>query len=102
MLATGSSDNKEGAQTAMTPLRGKTAVVTGAGSGLGRAMALAFAGEGMHLALADVDMAGLKDTLQAVKAKGVKALAARVDVSQGGQVDALAARLKSVHLVCNN
>ena len=39
----------------MQEFRGKTAVVTGAGSGIGRALALAFAAEGMRVALADLD-----------------------------------------------
>ena len=34
----------------MQEFRGKTAVVTGAGSGIGRALALGFAGEGMRVA----------------------------------------------------
>jgi NAD(P)-dependent dehydrogenase (short-subunit alcohol dehydrogenase family) len=86
----------------MTPLQGKTAVITGAGSGLGRAMALAFADEGMHLALADVDKRGLQETLQLLKSRNIKASAARVDVSKGREVEAFAASLKEVHLVCNN
>jgi NAD(P)-dependent dehydrogenase (short-subunit alcohol dehydrogenase family) len=86
----------------MNSLSGRTAAITGAASGLGRAMALAFAGEGMHLALADVDEAGLDVTLRSVKAKGSRALAMRVDVANGDEVDAFAARVKEVHLVCNN
>src|SRR5258708_35899087 len=86
----------------MTPLNGKTAVVTGAASGLGRAMALAFADEGMHLALADVDESGLAATKELIEKKGTKASAMRVDVSNGEQVEAFAASVKDVHLVCNN
>jgi NAD(P)-dependent dehydrogenase (short-subunit alcohol dehydrogenase family) len=84
----------------MNSLRGKTAAVTGAASGLGRAMALAFADEGMDLALADVDEKGLLETLQLLK--GVKASCMRVDVSKGADVDAFAASLREVHVVCNN
>jgi NAD(P)-dependent dehydrogenase (short-subunit alcohol dehydrogenase family) len=90
----------------MDNLAGRVAVVTGAASGFGRAMALAFAAEGMHVALADVDEANLARVADEVRAQGVKALAQRVDVAQGEQVEALAARtvaeLGGVHLVCNN
>jgi NAD(P)-dependent dehydrogenase (short-subunit alcohol dehydrogenase family) len=86
----------------MNTLRGKTAAVTGAASGLGRAMALAFANEGMNLALADVDEKGLFLTKEEIEKKGVKASSMRVDVSKGADVDAFAASLKEVHVVCNN
>ncbi len=90
----------------MKDLAGRVAVVTGAASGLGRAMALAFAAEGMHVALADVDETNLARAADEVRARGVRALAMRVDVSNGAQVDELAARsvaeLGGVHLVCNN
>jgi NAD(P)-dependent dehydrogenase (short-subunit alcohol dehydrogenase family) len=86
----------------MNTLRGKTAAVTGAASGLGRAMALAFSNEGMNLALADVDEKGLVLTKEDVEKKGVKAFSMRVDVSKGADVDAFAASLKEVHVVCNN
>jgi NADP-dependent 3-hydroxy acid dehydrogenase YdfG len=90
----------------MNELSGKVAAVTGAASGLGRAMALAFASEGMDLALADVDEPGLKTTGDLVSSHGVKTYAMRIDVSKQDQVDDFAARsvakLKAVHLVCNN
>jgi len=86
----------------MNTLRGRTAAVTGAASGLGRAMALAFADEGMHLALADVDEKGLALTKEEIERKGVKASSTRVDVSRASDVDAFAASLKEVHVVCNN
>jgi len=90
----------------MTELGGKVAAVTGAASGLGRAMALAFASEGMAVALADVDEAGLSLTRHQVEALGAKALSMRVDVSRGADVEALAQRcvseLGGIHLLCNN
>jgi NAD(P)-dependent dehydrogenase (short-subunit alcohol dehydrogenase family) len=88
----------------MKELRGRVAVVTGAASGLGRAMALAFAGEGMTVALADV--ADLSDTFAQVQAKGVDALALKVDVSRQEEVERFAERvdrdLGGADLVCNN
>lgn len=81
----------------MKELKGRTAVVTGAGSGLGRAMALAFHREGMILALADVDEKGLQET-----AAMVKGFAMRVDVSREAEVNAFAEKIPDPFLVCNN
>jgi NAD(P)-dependent dehydrogenase (short-subunit alcohol dehydrogenase family) len=90
----------------MKDLKGKVAVVTGAASGLGRSMALGFAAEGMHLALADVDEDGLKETQEAAIRRGVYAFTMHVDVSKATELDAFAARtlaeLKAIHVVCNN
>ena len=82
----------------MKELKGKTAVITGAGSGLGRAMALAFAREGMSLALADVDEAGLSETRKLVG----NALAMRVDVSKEADVRKFSDQIRDPYLVCNN
>jgi len=91
---------------ALNELGGKVAAVTGAASGIGRAMALAFASEGMHLALADVDEAGLAVTRKDVSALGVRSFSMRVDVSKASAVEAFAQKcsqdLGAVHLVCNN
>ena len=48
------------------PLRGRTAVITGAASGIGRATALHLAGMGCPLALADHDPDGLAETAEMV------------------------------------
>jgi len=88
----------------MKELKGKVAAVTGAASGLGRAMALAFADQGMHVALGDV--ADTSDVFAAVEAKGVSALAMRLDVSKPQEVEAFAELidkdLGGAHVVCNN
>jgi NAD(P)-dependent dehydrogenase (short-subunit alcohol dehydrogenase family) len=87
----------------MKDLKGRVAAVTGAASGLGRAMALAFAREGMHVALADLDEAGLTATRNAV---GGESFSMRVDVSKGPEVESFAERtakeLGGIHVVCNN
>jgi NAD(P)-dependent dehydrogenase (short-subunit alcohol dehydrogenase family) len=88
----------------MKELKGKVAVVTGAASGLGRAMALAFADEGMHVALGDV--ADVSDTFAQVEAKGVSAVALKVDVSRQEDVERFAQLvdrdLGGADLICNN
>jgi NAD(P)-dependent dehydrogenase (short-subunit alcohol dehydrogenase family) len=90
----------------MEQLRDRVAVVTGAASGIGRALAARFAREGMRVALADVDAAGLADTERAVRAAGAHALAVPTDVTRPDQVSALAERtleaFGAVHVVCNN
>jgi NAD(P)-dependent dehydrogenase (short-subunit alcohol dehydrogenase family) len=82
----------------MKDLKGKTAAITGAGSGLGRAMALAFAAEGMKLALADVDEAGLSETKKLVK----EAFTMKVDVSKEADVEKFSRQIDRPYLVCNN
>ena len=88
----------------MKDLRGKVAVVTGAASGLGRAMALAFADEGMNVALGDV--VDLSDTFAQVEAKGMSAVALRVDVAKQEDVERFAQLidrdLGGADLVCNH
>jgi len=56
----------------MKTLDDKVVVITGAGSGIGRALALDLAGRGSLLALCDVDDAGLAETVDLVKAAGVR------------------------------
>jgi hypothetical protein len=50
----------------------KVVVVTGAGSGIGRALALNLARKGSRLALADVDDAGLAETVAQARRAGVR------------------------------
>ena len=70
-------------------LKDKVAIVTGAGSqiGYGKAIALTLAEEGCNLILGDIDLNGLKRTADEIKASGKKALAVKVDVTDGIQVD---------------
>ncbi|HSS26685.1 MAG TPA: SDR family NAD(P)-dependent oxidoreductase [Usitatibacter sp.] len=90
----------------MRELKGKTAVVTGAGSGIGRELAVACAGEGMSLALADIDEKGMQETSLEIAKLGGRSESFRCDVSKAADVDLLAAhawdRFGAVHLVFNN
>ena len=66
----------------MKTLDDKVVVITGAGSGIGRALALDLARRGSHLALSDVDEAGLAETVdQARRAGATRIRSDRLDVS---------------------
>jgi NAD(P)-dependent dehydrogenase (short-subunit alcohol dehydrogenase family) len=81
------------AELAMT-LKGKTAVVTGAGSGIGRAVALALAGEGYGLALAGRRLEALEATA-ALAPAGARMLPVATDVADPLSVLALFARVEA-------
>ncbi|MGY1726447.1 SDR family NAD(P)-dependent oxidoreductase [Geodermatophilus sp. SYSU D01062] len=90
----------------MSSVRGKVAVVTGAGSGIGRQLAFELAKRGARLALSDVDELGLGQTADRAKALGAEVHTARLDVSDRAAVvayaEAVAAHFGVVHQVYNN
>ena len=90
----------------MTAFPGRVAAITGAGSGIGRALARDLAGRGAHLALSDVDEAGLAETAAACAGKGVEVSTTRVDVADHAAVhawaDEVAARHGKVNMIFNN
>jgi NAD(P)-dependent dehydrogenase (short-subunit alcohol dehydrogenase family) len=72
-------------------LEGKKVIVTGAANGQGRVGAQLFAREGADLVLADVDEAGLAETVRLVRAESDVDVLARVcDVASVAEVAALA------------
>jgi butyryl-CoA dehydrogenase len=90
----------------MKDFTGRVAAITGAGSGIGRALAVSLAARGAHLALCDIDEAGLAETLTRCEGYGVKITSQRVDVADRAAVEAWAERVVGDHgkvnLVVNN
>jgi NAD(P)-dependent dehydrogenase (short-subunit alcohol dehydrogenase family) len=70
-------------------LAGRTAVITGAASGIGRGLAVSLATRGCHLALADLNEAGLAETAAMVEGAGRNVTWHLLDVSNREQVTAL-------------
>jgi NAD(P)-dependent dehydrogenase (short-subunit alcohol dehydrogenase family) len=62
-------------------LKGKTALITGAGSGIGKAAALLFAKEGAQIAALERDEEDLQKTVAKIKRAGGEAVAVVADIS---------------------
>jgi 3-oxoacyl-[acyl-carrier protein] reductase len=62
-------------------LKGKVAIITGAGRGIGQATALKFAKEGALVAVCDIDERSAIATARMVEGLGAEALSFRVDVT---------------------
>lgn len=88
-------------------IRGKTAVVCGAGKGIGRAAALALAREGVRLAICSRDAATLEATAADLRAQtGTEVLAVPTNLSDGDAIHRLveeaAARYGGIDILINN
>ncbi|MDI1341880.1 SDR family oxidoreductase [Polaromonas sp.] len=90
----------------ISEFKGKTAVLTGAGSGFGLECARIGARLGMNLVLADVQQDALDKAAAEMTAAGAQVLAFRLDVSKAAEVEALGAavlaRFGAPHFVFNN
>ena len=86
--------------------KGKTAVLTGAGSGFGLECARIGAKLGMNLVLVDVQQDALDKAAAELQAQGVQVMAHKVDVGNAAAMELLAnqvkARFGAPHLVFNN
>jgi NAD(P)-dependent dehydrogenase (short-subunit alcohol dehydrogenase family) len=68
-------------------MRGRTAIITGAGSGIGAATAALFAEAGANVVIPDVNLNGAKSTAAQIRKTGGKALAMTVDVTSARDVE---------------
>ncbi len=90
----------------ITDFKGKTAVLTGAGSGFGLECARIGARLGMNLVLVDVQQDALDLATKELQAQGAQVLSFKLDVSNASEMEAMGAavlaRFGAPHLVFNN
>ncbi|MBI5924164.1 MAG: SDR family NAD(P)-dependent oxidoreductase [Aquabacterium sp.] len=90
----------------MKDFKNKVAAITGAASGMGRTLALELARRGCHLALSDVNEAGLAETAQMAGKLGVKVTTAKLNVADREAMNAWADQVVrdhgKVNLIFNN
>ena len=87
-------------------LNGKTAVVTGGGSGIGKATALKLAADGANIVIVHMDPEEkAAEVVSEIEAKGVKAKAIRMDVSDfeavSGMITEIVEEFGSIDLLIN-
>ncbi len=87
-------------------LRGKVALITGAGKGIGREAAVLFAREGARVVAADIDGAAATETVARAEAEGGEALAVVGDVAVEADVERMIAegarRFGGLSILYNN
>ncbi|RDC66370.1 3-ketoacyl-ACP reductase [Adhaeribacter pallidiroseus] len=90
----------------MESLKGKIALVTGAGKGIGRAIAIALAKEGVHVGLLARNSSQLQGVANQIQGLGVKTSVVVADVANRNAVDAAATQIKKnlgpIDILINN
>jgi 3-oxoacyl-[acyl-carrier protein] reductase len=90
----------------MMKLKGKVALVTGAGRGIGKATAILLAKEGADVVVNDVDLQSVRETADEIRAMGCEALPIKADVSDKAQVRKMVGSIinafKKIDILVNN
>ena len=90
----------------MESLKGKIALVTGAGKGIGKAIAIALATEGAHVGLIARTEKDLVSVAEEIKSAGVNAAYATADVSNRIEVEKAVEKIKkelgAIDILINN
>ena len=90
----------------MESLKGKIALVTGAGKGIGKAIAIALANEGVNVALLARTNSQLQNVAAEVEKAGVKAIVVTADIANRAEVEAAVSqvqeKLGAIDILINN
>ena len=90
----------------MESLKGKVALVTGAGKGIGKAIALALAAEGVNVGLMARTESDVKNVAAETSARGVKTSYATADVSNRSEVETAVKKIETelgkIDILINN
>ena len=90
----------------MQSLKGKIALVTGAGKGIGKAVAIALANEGVHVGLIARTQKDLDEVAETIKLLGVNVASATADISNIEEVNAAVEKIKTalgpIDILINN
>jgi NAD(P)-dependent dehydrogenase (short-subunit alcohol dehydrogenase family) len=87
-------------------MRGRTALVTGAGQGMGRMAALTLARRGARIVINDTDQQAIEEVVAQLQAEGAEAMGVRANVAMRDEVRAMVAaaikRFGTLDILVNN